>query len=86
MNKVITPNMASIIATENLISFLEVEMETKNIDKARLARIAQVNRKTIYEWIRGVRSPRLENIAQIYAALGYDEIRISLRSKEEKSE
>lgn len=82
MNKVVTPNMASIIATQNLISFLEAELENKNIDRAQLARIAQVNRKTIYEWIRGIRSPRLENIAQIYAALGYDEIRISLREKE----
>lgn len=84
MNKIVTPNMASIIATENLASFLEAEMEKKNIDKTRLARIAQVNRKTIYEWIRGNRSPKLENIAQIYAALGYDEIKISLRWKEEE--
>lgn len=41
-----------------------------------------VERKTMYDWINGVRSPRLENVAQIFAALGYDSITIPLKEVE----
>ena len=82
MNKVPTPNMASIIATRWLTNTLEAEIDRLHISKKALARVAQVERKTIYEWMNGVRSPKLENVAQIFAALGYDSITIPLKEVE----
>lgn len=79
MNKVPTPNMASIIATRWLTNTLEAEIDRLHISKKALARVAQVERKTIYEWMNGVRSPKLENVAQLFAALGYDSITIPLK-------
>ena len=82
MNKVPTPNMAIIIATRWLTNTLEAEIDRLHISKKALARVAQVERKTIYEWMNGVRSPKLENVAQIFAALGYDSITIPLKEVE----
>ena len=79
MNRTPTPNMASITATRWLTNTLNAEIERLHISKAALARVAQVERKTIYEWMSGVRSPKLENVAQIFAALGYDSITIPLK-------
>ena len=74
--------MASIIATRWLTNTLEAEIDRLHISKKALARVAQVERKTIYEWMNGVRSPKLENVAQIFAALGYDSITIPLKEVE----
>lgn len=82
MNKVPTPNMASIIATRWLTNTLKAEIDRLHISKKALARVAQVERKTIYKWMNGVRSPKLENVAQIFAALGYDSITIPLKEVE----
>lgn len=79
MNRVTTPNMASITATRWLANTLEKEIARLHISKTALSRVAHVERKTIYEWMNGVRSPKLENVAQIFAALGYDSITIPLR-------
>lgn len=78
MNRVVTPNLASITASINFINTVTAEMEKKKISKAGLARIAQVERKTVYFWLDGRSSPKLDNIAQIYRALGFEEVRISL--------
>ena len=82
MNKATTPNMASITAARWLTSTLEKEVARLHITKKALARAANVERKTIYEWMSGVRSPKLDNIAQIFAALGYDSITIPLKEVE----
>ena len=79
MNRVTTPNMASILATQWFTETLQNEVERQHLTKKALARVAHVERKTIYEWINGVRSPKLENVAQIFAALGYDSITIPLK-------
>ena len=79
MNKVTTPNMASITAATWLTHTLNAEVDRLHITKKALARVANVERKTIYEWMNGVRSPKLENVAQIFAALGYDSITIPLK-------
>ena len=82
MNKVTTPNMASITATQWLTETLKTEMERQHVTKKALARGAHVERKTIYAWMNGVSSPKLENIAQIFTALGYDSITIPLKEVE----
>ena len=82
MNKVPTPNMASITATRWLTNTIEAEIDRLHISKKALARVAQVERKTIYDWMNGVRSPKLENVAQLFAALGYDSITIPLKEVE----
>lgn len=79
MNKVPTPNMASILATHWLTETLQTEVERQHLTKTALARVANVRRKTIYEWLEGTRSPKLENVAQLFAALGYDSITIPLK-------
>lgn len=79
MNRVPTPNMASITATRWFANTLEEEIARLHISKTALARVSQVERKTIYAWMEGYRSPRLENIAQLFAALGYDSITIPLK-------
>lgn len=82
MNKTATPNMASIIASDNFISFVKQKMKEQHLTKVDIAKVAHVKRKTIYEWLGGIRSPRLDNVAQIYAALGCDSITISLKEVE----
>ena len=82
MNKVTTPNMASITATRWLTNTLEKEIARQHLTKKALARVAHVERKTIYAWMNGVSSPKLENVAQIFAALGYDSITIPLKEVE----
>lgn len=82
MNRVTTPNMASITATRWLTNTLEKEIARLHISKNALARVAHVERKTIYAWMNGVSSPKLENVAQIFAALGYDSITIPLKEVE----
>ena len=79
MNKVTTPNMASILATQWFTETLQNEVERQHLSKKALARVAHVERKTIYAWMNGVSSPKLENVAQIFAALGYDSITIPLK-------
>ena len=79
MNKVTPLNMASITASTWLKNTLEAEVDRHHISKNDLARVAHVERKTIYRWINGVNSPKLENVAQIFAALGYDSITIPLK-------
>ena len=79
MNKVTTPNMASLLATHWLTETLQNEVERQHLTKRALARVANVERKTIYRWMEGTISPKLENVAQIFAALGYDSITIPLR-------
>ena len=79
MNRVTTPNMASIIATEWFSKTVMHEIQQRHTTKWGLARVAHVECKTMYDWINGVRSPRLENVAQIFAALGYDSITIPLK-------
>lgn len=78
MNKVPTPNMASILATYWFTETLQAEVERQHLTKKALARVANVRRKTIYEWMEGIRSPKLENVAQLFAALGYKSITIPL--------
>lgn len=86
MNRVVTPNLASIAAFEAWrITVLE-QMEKQHISKARLARVANVERKTIYAWLDGDNIPRLDSVAQIFAALGFDEIRLPLVIREEPDE
>lgn len=82
MNRVTTPNMASITATRWLTNTLKKEIARLHISKNVLARVAHVERKTIYAWMNGVSSPKLENVAQIFAALGYDSITIPLKEVE----
>lgn len=79
MNRVTTPNMASILATHWFTETLQNEVERQHLTKNALARVAHVERKTIYAWMNGVSSPKLENVAQIFAALGYDSITIPLK-------
>lgn len=86
MNRVVTPNLASITASINFIRTVTSEMKKQKISKNRLARIAQVERKTVYSWLDGRSSPKLENVAQIYRALGFEEIRISLVEDQDETE
>ncbi len=86
MNRIVTPNLASITASTNFINTVTSEMEKQKISKARLARIAQVERKTLYCWLEYWSSPKLENVAQIYRALGFEEIRISLTEVKDETE
>ena len=79
MNKVPIHNMASITASTWFSDTLKAELVHKHITKQDLARVANVDRKTIYEWIDGIRSPKLEYIAQIFSALGYESITIPLK-------
>lgn len=79
MGKVPTPNAASIRAADWFTETLRTEMECQHLTKKDLARAANAERKTIYAWMEGYRSPRLENIAQLFAALGYDSITIPLK-------
>lgn len=83
MNRVVTPNTASIVAFDYWRHTVLEEIEKQGISKKRLATIANVERKTIYDWLDGNRIPRLDSIAQIYAALGYDEIRLPIVIREE---
>lgn len=86
MNRVVTPNLASVTASTNFIRTVSAEMEKQKISKAELARIAQVERKTVYFWLDGRSSPKLDNVAQIYRALGFEEIRISLTEDKDDTE
>lgn len=86
MNRVVTPNLASITASTNFIRTVSAEMEKQKISKARLARIAQVERKTVYSWLDGRSSPKLDSVAQIYRALGFEEVRISLTEVQDETE
>ena len=86
MNRVVTPNMASIIATDEFIRIVKDEMEKQNLTKTQIARVAHVNRKTVYAWLNGTNTPRLDSVAQILAALGYQEIRLPLTIREEEAE
>lgn len=86
MNRCVTPNIASVTASINFIRTVSAEMKKQKISKARLARIAQVERKTVYSWLDGRSSPKLDNVAQIYRALGFEEIRISLTEVEDEFE
>ena len=86
MNRVVTPNMASIIATDEFIRIVKDEMEKQNLTKTQIARVAHVERKTVYAWLNGTNAPRLDSVAQILAALGYDEIRLPLTIREEETE
>ena len=86
MNRVVTPNMASILATDEFIRIVKDEMEKQNLTKTQIARVAHVERKTVYAWLNGTNTPRLDSVAQILAALGYDEIRLPLTIKEEETE
>lgn len=79
MNRVPTPNMASLLATHWFTETLQNEVERQHLTKKDLARVAHVERKAIYHWMNGVRSPKLESVAQIFAALGYDSITIPLK-------
>ena len=79
MGKVPTPNIASVRAADWFTETLQSEMERQHLTKKDLARAANAERKTIYAWMEGIRSPRLENIAQLFAALGYDSITIPLK-------
>ena len=86
MNRVVTPNMASILATDEFIRIVKDEMEKQNLTKTQIARVAHVERKTVYAWLNGTNTPRLDSVAQILAALGYDEIRLPLTIREEETE
>ena len=86
MNRVVTPNMASIIATDEFIRIVKDEMEKQNLTKAQIAKVAHVDRKTVYAWLNGTNTPRLDSVAQILAALGYQEIRLPLTIREEETE
>lgn len=83
MNRVVAPNTASIVAFDYWRHTVLEEIEKQGISKKRLATIANVERKTIYEWLSGTRTPRLDSVAQIYAALGFDEIRLPIVIREE---
>ena len=86
MNKVPTPNMASILATDEFIRIVKDELVKQNLTKAQIARVAHVQRKTVYAWLNGTNTPRLDSVAQILAALGYQEIRLPLTIREEETE
>lgn len=83
MNRVVTPNIASIVAFDYWRHTVLEEMAKQKITKSRLAKVANVERKTIYDWLDGTRIPRLDSVAQIYAALGFDEIRLPIVIREE---
>lgn len=82
MNRVVTPNMASILACDAWRSIVISELDSRGISKSELARVANVERKTIYKWFQGSNIPRLDSVAQIYAALGFKEIKLPLDFKE----
>ena len=86
MNKIITPNMVSIIATDEFIRIVKDEMEKQHLTKEQIGKVAHVGRKTIYKWLNGDNTPRLDSVAQILAALGYQEIRLPLTIREEETE
>lgn len=79
MNRVPTPNMASLLATHWFTETLQAEVERQHLTKKDLSRVAHVERKAIYHWMKGNSSPKLESVAQIFAALGYDSITIPLK-------
>lgn len=79
MNKIPIHNMASITASTWLSDTLKAELVNQHITKYDLARVANVDRRTIDRWINGFRSPKLEYIAQIFSALGYESITIPLK-------
>ena len=79
MGKVPIHNMASVTASAWLSDTLNAELVNQHLTKQDLARAINVNRKTIYEWIDGLRSPKLEYIAQLFSALGYESITIPLK-------
>ena len=78
MNKIVTPNMASILATDEFIRIVKNEMEKQNLTKEQIAKVTNVDRKTIYRWLDGNTTPKLDSVAQIFAALGFKEIRLPL--------
>lgn len=86
MNRVVTPNMASIIATDEFIRIVKDEMEKQNLTKEQIAKVTHMSRKTVYAWLNGTNAPRLDSVAQILAALGYQEIRLPLTIREEETE
>lgn len=81
MNRVVTPNTASVIAFEEWRRIVLEQCEKQSITKQRLAKIANVERKTIYAWLNGSNIPRLDSVAQIFSALGLEEIRLPLTDK-----
>ena len=86
MNRVVTPNMASILATDEFIRIVKDEIEKQKLTKTQIARVAHVERKTVYAWLNGTNTPRLDSVAQILAALGFKEIRLPLTIREEETE
>lgn len=83
MNRVVTPNTASIVAFDYWRHTVLEEIKKQGISKRRLATIANVERKSIHAWLDGTRIPRLDSVAQIYAALGFDELRLPIVIREE---
>lgn len=79
MNKIVTPNMASILATDEFIRIVKAEMKKQHLTEEQIGKAAHVGRKTIYRWLNGTNTPRLDSVAQILATLGFKEIRLPLR-------
>lgn len=79
MQKRIEPTGSTINANEWFADYLT---EKVNGDKGKAIKLADaigMERKAIYSYMKGERSPRLEIVAKICAYFGEDEIKIPLK-------
>ena len=78
MNRVITPTVHTVNATENFSAWLTEKMKETGTTDRRLAEHVGLERKTILKYRRGQLSPKLNVMAAIFAYFGETTIHISL--------
>jgi hypothetical protein len=78
MNKIIPQSKGSAIAAGWFSEYLLKKLGQDPHAITKLCKAIGMERKSIYDYTNGVRSPKLEVVARIMAFYGDDEIRIPL--------
>ena len=81
MNKRVEPSVSSVTASEWFADYLKSKIKDDRKSAVKLAEAVGVERKAIYSYYNGERSPKLEVVAKILAFYGETEIRIPLKNK-----
>lgn len=80
MNTRVPPTSSTIAVTEWVSSYLTRKLGDDKANAVRLAKAIGCERKAIYAYKNGERSPKLEVLAKILAYYGETEIRIPLKA------
>lgn len=78
MNRVVTPTVNTVNATENFSAWLTEKMAETKTSEAKLAEHVGLERKSIIKYKLGQISPKLDVMAAIFAYFGETSIHVSL--------